>query len=283
MKTTIKVPQTINHEHIVEIIYELNATHEFYSGFMSKDISNITKEVLANINLKTIVSDQGLQGVISFYINEETKSIDVAGPYVKDHNNNLGIELVQYVINQYPNYQLNFFFDRQSTFYMSLMEKLDASYQGNETILSLQKNDFQMIHHDLHIDLIKDDEKKCIEEMHNTIFPDVYLTSSELIKEEDNKSLYVLHDNAKPIGYALIKLMKNQAFLEIFAIDKSHRGQGLGKQFISSIIKQTFDQKHINKVFLVVDDLNDIAYRLYEKMGFKIQAENISYHIHHHA
>lgn len=282
MKTIIKVPQVIDHEHIVKIIYELNATHECYSGFMSKDKSNITKEVLSNINSKTIVSDQDLHGVISFYINEETRSVDIAGPYIKDHHQNLGIELVQFVINQYPNYQLNFFFDRQSLFYTSLMKRFDASYQGNETILSLQKNDFQMVHHDLNIDLIKDDEKKCIEAMHHTIFPDVYLTSSELMKEEDNKSLYVLHDDAKPIGYALIKLIKDQAFLEIFAVDKSCRGQGLGKQFISSVIKQTFDHKHITKVFLVVDDLNDIAYRLYEKIGFKIQDENVSYHIHHH-
>jgi ribosomal protein S18 acetylase RimI-like enzyme len=263
------------------MIYEMNQSHEGYSGFMSKELSSITKEMESTIASKSIITDEDYRGVISYYVNDETQSVDIAGPYVKDFDLKLGTELVTYVMNLHAKYQLNFFFDRQSKFYTSLMKKFDASYQGNETILSLQKNDFQMIHHDLNIDLIKDDEKKCIEGMHNTIFPNVYLTSSELMKEEDNKSLYVLHDDQKPIGYALIKLMKDQAFLEIFAIEKSHRGQGLGKQFISSIIKQTFDHKHINKVFLVVDDLNDIAYRLYEKIGFKIQDENVSYHIHH--
>jgi ribosomal protein S18 acetylase RimI-like enzyme len=276
-----KTPTIADIQDITTLIHEMNQTHDSYSGFMSRDRLSIDNEIRANIESKTIVIDQHHQGLISYYINEETKSIDIAGPYVKNFDLTLGTDLVQYLIDHYPDYQLNFFFDRQSMFYTSIMERLNASYQGNETILSLQKPNFKMIYHNLDIDLIKDYEKKHIQEMHDIIFPDVYLTSSELIKEEDNKSLYVLHDEGKPIGYALIKLMKDQAFLEIFAIEKTHRGQGLAKPFISTVIKQAFKHQNIQKVYLVVDDINEIAYRLYEKIGFMIQNQNVSYHIHH--
>ena len=276
-------PTMADIDKLSRMIYEMNHTHESYSGFMSKKLSSIAKEMASTIASKSIITDEDYRGVISYYVNDETQSVDIAGPYVKDFDLKLGTELVIYVMDLHAKYQLNFFFDRQSKFYTSLMERFNASYQGNETILSLQKSDFKCIKHDLNINLIKDNEKTYIQGMHDTIFPNVYLTSLELIKEEENKSLYVLHDDEKPIGYALIKLMKDQAFLEIFAVDKSYRGQGLGKQFISSIIKQTFDHEYITNVFLVVDDLNDIAYRLYEKIGFKIQDENVSYHIHHHA
>ncbi|MDY0278329.1 MAG: GNAT family N-acetyltransferase [Acholeplasma sp.] len=134
----------------------------------------------------------------------------------------------------------------------------------------------------LSIDLVTNDEKRTIKDMHERIFPNVYLTSDNLLENDKDKYVYVLHDEEKPISYGLIKLMKGQAFLEIFAIDEPYRGRGLAKPFITSIIHEAFKHQDIKKIFLVVDDNNEIAYQLYQKIGFRIQNQNVSYHIHHH-
>lgn len=282
MNLNIIIPKKHQLDTIIETIYELNASHQFYSGYMSKSLQSMTRDIEECITNQTILCFEDCQSVLTFYVNEMTKTIDIAGPFVKDYDVKKGVTLIQHVINIYPDYQLNFFFDRKSEYYLSLMNAFNASFQGDETILTLQKEDFKHVSNTLSIDLITRDEKRIIKEMHNHIFPNVYLTSDDLLEKYKDKYLYVLHDEEKPIGYGLIKLMKEQAFLEIFAIDEPYRSRGLAKPFISTVLHEAFKHPDMQKIFLVVDDINEIAYQLYQKIGFKIQNQNVSYHIHYH-
>ena len=225
MQYMIYQPTLSKLNQIVDLIDELNLTDTFYSGYMSQQKEIIQKEIIECINDQLVLSYQELDGIITFFINEETKIIDIAGPYVKSKDVNIGIELIKHIINIYPDHQLNFFFNRESKYYLELMTSLQGVYQGDETILTLNRHHFTSHQVEVNISLNNEKYHHLIKEMHDRIFPNVYLTSSELLKPDELKSLYVLLDENNPIGYALIRKTKPKAFLEIFAIDTPYRGK----------------------------------------------------------
>ncbi|MDY0278328.1 MAG: hypothetical protein RBQ97_09625 [Acholeplasma sp.] len=131
MNSNIIIPKKYQHDSIIETIYELNASHQFYSGYMSKSLQSITRDILECITNQSILCYEDCQGILTYYVNEMTKTIDIAGPFVKDYDIKKGVTLIQHVFALYPDYQLNFFFDRKSEYYLSLMNALNASFQGD--------------------------------------------------------------------------------------------------------------------------------------------------------
>ncbi len=68
--------------------------------------------------------------------------------------------------------------------------------------------------------------------------------------------------------FVLCDVNSGDFYIAEIAVDKTLRGQGLGKKILSEVIEYA-KEKNFNRVILDADFRNTAAKRLYEKMGFR--------------
>lgn len=84
----------------------------------------------------------------------------------------------------------------------------------------------------------------------------------------DHAFIIVVMDGKKVAGFSVFYLTPPEAELPDIVVEKSYRGQGLGKQLLEyAAIELT--SKNIDTLFLEVRESNAPARALYTKMGFE--------------
>ena len=255
---------------------------ELYSGFMSLDKARIERDLQDAITHEhvLIASKLDAQGVLIGHCDLKRAVCDLAGPYVNTHNQDLGVELIRHWVSLQPKTVIHqFFFNRHSAYYQTLMQTLNASFQGFESILRLDRKTFVSLPKDARVTKMQHTQKKAVEHLHNTIFKDAYLDAQTLTAVRPNHTVYVLCEAECVIGYGLMKVTGSQASLEVFAVAEAHRGKQLSKPLISTMIRETLRDARIETVQLVVENVNEVALNLYKRMGFSVARENSSYHL----
>ena len=86
--------------------------------------------------------------------------------------------------------------------------------------------------------------------------------------ESDHAFVLVAMDGDKVAGFAVFYLTLPEAELPDIVVDKSYRGQGLGKDLLSFAAAE-LTSKNIDTIFLEVRESNAPARGLYTKMGFE--------------
>lgn len=93
----------------------------------------------------------------------------------------------------------------------------------------------------------------------------------ETLKSEiqgENKKYIVAKENKDIVGFAGILLNFEEAEIMNIVTKISKRGQGIGNLLLRKII-EIAKINHIDKIFLEVNENNQIALQLYEKAGFE--------------
>ena len=91
---------------------------------------------------------------------------------------------------------------------------------------------------------------------------------SKNIESEKNK-IFIFFNNGKPIGQVRLDLIGDQWLID-YSVDKDYRGKGIG----SKIIKKTIDLNSDKKLKAEVKKLNIASLKVFEKLGFKMKANN---------
>ncbi len=98
---------------------------------------------------------------------------------------------------------------------------------------------------------------------------------SDSLKSEH--SAWVLEQDAKIIGYALMMMVLDEAHLLNLSIAKAYQQQGLGRYLLEHMIKIAQQLKAAN-MFLEVRVSNNSAIALYESIGFNEMAIRRGYY-----
>ena len=85
----------------------------------------------------------------------------------------------------------------------------------------------------------------------------------------------ILIDNNLPVGYAHIDYDDNKYWFGICILE-NYQGKGYGKKLMEHIFNHE-KITNIDKIYLTVDKINDIAISLYKKYNFYIVEERDSY------
>lgn len=94
----------------------------------------------------------------------------------------------------------------------------------------------------------------------------------EKIKVGNTKKAWVIYYNKKPVGLMYLSNIdwtKKITDWGLYIAEKNVRGKGIGSEALSNLIKRVFDDMKFNMMKTFVLDNNDIAIKLYEKIGFK--------------
>ena len=98
------------------------------------------------------------------------------------------------------------------------------------------------------------------------------VTFNELMRSSDYLKCYIFEDGGKPCGVALLSKTFSQeaggvsVTIEEIYIDEEYRGRGMATGFFEYLKRI----KGIARLRIEVEDSNEGAKRLYERMGFKL-------------
>ena len=98
------------------------------------------------------------------------------------------------------------------------------------------------------------------------------VTFNELMRSSDYLKCYIFEDGGKPCGFALLSKTFSQeaggvsVTIEEIYVDEEYRGRGMATGFFEYLKRI----KGIARLRIEVEDSNEGAKRLYERMGFKL-------------
>ena len=81
----------------------------------------------------------------------------------------------------------------------------------------------------------------------------------------DTDSVYNYMDNDKVLGYLEIRLVDGVIVIMNIFVNEENRKQGIA----TSLMEEMFNKEDYSRIMLEVNEHNDDAIRLYNKLGFK--------------
>lgn len=130
---------------------------------------------------------------------------------------------------------------------------------------------------------------KQVHEMHVEWRPDIFVSVEDVIEKEryetlvENEDIYIIKEAEIIVGYAMLERKERKSHgmhyrkiinIEAIAIDEKYRGKGYGTALINYII-DVAKKENCTDLYLTVNEENEDAIKLYEKIGMRVR--NIAY------
>ena len=115
---------------------------------------------------------------------------------------------------------------------------------------------------------------------------DCIIDEEELVRLIKNNGIFFIKKENKIVGYVLLSSkegkkngykFRKQLVIEAMGIDKEFRNQGIGTRLLE-FVKKYAKENGFTELRLTVNEENENAIHLYEKVGFKVR--NIAYTLH---
>ncbi len=282
---------TIDDIHeITELAFKKNNLPESNSAYCSNKYDSIKSDFINLIeseqhNVIGYYTGEALIGVIGVFVNAVNKMVDIVGPFIEnDDLNSIAVKLLDNAKEYYSkNFRTNFYFDSRNKDYLCFMKEINAESDGNEYNLSIRRNEFIIADSDYNVGKISDNNYDSLIELHDKIFPDMYVSGHELISSlNGNRDIYVITDGNSLKAYGVFKSFSKsdkESCIEILGVDSNNRNRGMGRAVLGEMLNNAFQNSDMEKVFLIVDDINVNALGLYRSVGFKVDVENCAYRL----
>lgn len=131
----------------------------------------------------------------------------------------------------------------------------------------------------LHVEPAETGDAKEMARIHGQSFYRGWPTSDFISFVEDKASpAYVACDARRRIaGFALIRMVADEAELLTIAVDPKWRGKGVGRALMDAVFADLM-LSPVRRMFLEVDEQNTAAIRLYETLGFSTISSRKGYY-----
>ena len=128
-----------------------------------------------------------------------------------------------------------------------------------------------------------------VHEMHVAWRPDIFVSVDDVIEKEhyeiliENEDIYIIKEAETIVGYAMLERKERKVHgmhyrkiinIEAIAVDEKYRGKGYGTALINYII-DVAKKENCTDLYLTVNEENEDAIKLYEKIGMRVR--NIAY------
>ncbi len=128
-----------------------------------------------------------------------------------------------------------------------------------------------------------------VHECHVKWRPDIFESTNTILSEEElvdrigNNTIFVAKVEDRIVGYMLLssREVKKKGYryrkeldIDAIGVEERHRNQGIGNALLE-YVKNYAKSNYYTDLRLTVDEENDVARHVYEKIGFRIK--NIAY------
>lgn len=272
-------------DELIEFAFKLNNNIESSSNFCAKSKSYIKKDFLNGISNNSIFAfykDNEIIGILNYYMDELRNNADctlLIDSQKCDYNLVANLLFKKIKSLNDTNTKYTFFFPKENIECANFLESINANREVNEYGLRLDKGYANIDKVNLDIGKLPTDYYEELKELHNEVFPDVYISGTDIIENIGKKHfVYSLIEDKTLIAYSVLRPNGDMsATAEIIAVRESFRGKGYGKAIISYLINMAFNSFKVSQVDLIVDGDNETAIKLYLDLGFVIENENRCY------
>ncbi len=123
------------------------------------------------------------------------------------------------------------------------------------------------------------DDIPALVELENTLFNTDQISKRQFYYHIHSKRnfLWIAKEEAKLIAYMLVFMRRKSARIYSLAVSKTCHGKGVGSALLMKLFEE-LPAANISKVGLEVNINNQVAIRLYLKLGFKIVKTRMHYY-----
>lgn len=287
---TIYISPPINLEKLAVFLETINKGDNYHIGYCGenkKEIYDTLSNDFSDINIeKSFVvayDEDNIIGALGFDIDEESKSAEVWGPFVKvgkDYPqiaNDLWESLEATIPFQLHKYL--FFVNEKNTLARQFIENKNGIESAHHLILRAERNSLAN-GQDLHINTYEPSFHQSFSDLHNLAFPNTYYNSEQILSRinEDNR-LLIVQDNYELKGYVYVEAnpLHEEGAIEYIAVSPDYRGQGIATKLMQAALHHLFSYKTIDEITLSVGANNKAAIALYLASGFQEKHTLIAY------
>lgn len=181
-----------------------------------------------------------------------------------------------------PDTHFTFYFPKQNVALADFLEKSGAKVNTDEYGLLLTKGKERNICDSDRISPIKPTEFAGFERLHDSIFPELYITGRGITDSiGKNREIFVMTEDGGISAYSVLERTSDPslAVAGIIGVKEGMRHAGRGRAVLGHLIKAAFSDDRVNRLRLIVDCDNFNAMKLYFDLGFEIEFENRCYTI----
>ncbi len=122
----------------------------------------------------------------------------------------------------------------------------------------------------LRIKEAKEEDLKEIVKIERELFVEEAWNYKQIYQEFKNlfSKIYLLKENDKILGYLIFRIIFPETELLRIGVKKEFQKKGLGTFLMNSFLKEQ-QKEGIKKIFLEVNNSNNLAYKFYRKFGFQ--------------
>ncbi|QUG41806.1 GNAT family N-acetyltransferase [Psychrobacillus sp. INOP01] len=288
MKIYISPPTNLEElAFFLEVINKDDYSHIGYCGENKKEIYETLTNDFSDIDLmKSLVVacvDDNIIGALGFDIDEESKSAEVWGPFIKNGEifpqiaNDLWEALEDTIPFELNEYQ--FFVNEKNTSVRQFIENKNGVENGHHLILKAERNSLTN-GQDIHIKTYESSFHKSFSDLHNLAFPNTYYSSEQILSRiSENNQLFVIQDNNVVKGYVYVEAipLHGEGAIEFIAVSPDYRGQGIATKLMQAALHHLFSFETIDEITLSVGANNKAAIALYMASGFQVKHTLIAY------
>jgi ribosomal protein S18 acetylase RimI-like enzyme len=272
---------------VVEFIAPLNIKAEHRIGYLGEKPEEITQELLeyGAIDYAFVARQNGeLVGFMAVDVDDELDRSYLFGPFVNlsavspsrprpDNWHEVAKRLVTECLAIVPDNttaQTEMFFDRSNDNVSKLGRSLGFRTYKDVRTFRFDRTDLDQIgrgtgtqpearHH------------SSLVELHDRTFPNTHLPGTRMIEGlGQNKACFVRIESDEVVGYTYLEVddTTGSASLEFLGTAERARGRGIGADLVRTGLRWMFGFESVSETWLVVDEGNTDARRLYERLGW---------------
>ena len=262
---------------VVEFVAPLNVKAEHRIGYLGDKPEEITKELLeyGAIDYAFLALQNGeLVGFMAVDVDDELDRSYLFGPFVNHHLwDEVANRLVSEVLAIIPDNttaQIEMFFDRANDNISKLGHSLGFRTYKDVRTFRFDRSGFDRIERGTAIPAEARHHSSLVE-LHDRTFPNTHLPGTRMIEGLGQyKACFVRTESDEVVGYIYLEVddTTGSASLEFLGTVEQARGRGIGADLVRTGLCWMFGFESVSETWLVVDEDNAGARRLYDRLGW---------------
>ena len=262
---------------VVEFIAALNVKAEHRIGYLGDTPKQIAQDLLeygAIDNAFVARRNGDLVGFMAIDVDEELGRSYLFGPWVDvsdwDEIANRLVDECLAIVPEGAVALLEMLFDRTNDNLSKLGNTLGFETYKDVRTLRFDRSDLDNIEPGTAI-AIEARHHDNVVKLHDRTFPNTHLPGARMLAGLGrNKACFVRAESDEVTGYVYLEVDEStgHASVEFLGTDERSRGRGIGTDLVGTGLRWMFGFKSVAETWLVVDEDNAGARRLYDRMGW---------------
>ena len=264
-----------NIDEYIDFINKINSTDNYSDPMLSNEVQ-IKCNLLESVNKKDNIifgvfdHNNNIIGFFVFLVIEEEKYAEMIVGL--SDNEFAYYELFNYLFDNYKGYNIDFVYNPNNNYLNKLLNEYNANFEVEQQKMQLIKYN-NNIKRKNEVILYSDKYKEQYVNLH---LKEAYWTGDKVLTAFNKFRVILAIKDNKVVGYIDIthKYEENEPY-DVF-VKEEYRNMGIATDMLSYAIELDKNKR----IMLLVDIDNEIAIRLYEKLGFKkVKGNNITAHL----